>query len=257
MLWNRHLLSPDDQVEWLFATTRWLLESFGHDPAFHRRLVTPTEEDFPITATGGHELAVQVFGMVQRHAGLSSWPCRLESQGDVDTSEWLRDIGQGHLEQKGAAGTFSRREEVVITYSERQLGDLDGLIATFAHELSHYLLFSAPTPPPGGPKALEPATDVGAVFLGFGIFLANTAFRFDQFNTATGYGWSASRLGYLGDQALAYTLAIFLSLRGESSKVALRSLRPNPAAYFKAALKDLARRRAEEVARLRELCPPN
>ncbi|MDH4318404.1 MAG: hypothetical protein OEV64_08445 [Desulfobulbaceae bacterium] len=44
------------------------------------------------------------------------------------------------------------------------------MIATFAHELSHYLIATAPEPPPGGWESWKFATDIGATFLGFGIF---------------------------------------------------------------------------------------
>ncbi|MDX6851136.1 hypothetical protein SCD92_17290, partial [Gilvimarinus sp. SDUM040013] len=52
------------------------------------------------------------------------------------------------------------------------------LVATFAHELSHYLTCTANEPPPGGWDNWEFATDIAATFLGFGVFMANSSFNF-------------------------------------------------------------------------------
>ena len=71
------------------------------------------------------------------------------------------------------------------------------MVATFAHELSHYLTATAPEPPPGGWDNWEFATDICASFLGFGIFVANSAFSFNQYTEVDSQGWQSSRGGYL------------------------------------------------------------
>ena len=56
---------------------------------------------------------------------------------------------------KSAAGTFqlmrddSGKMVALIRYDPRQLDDLPTLVATLAHELSHYLLSTASTSFPG------------------------------------------------------------------------------------------------------------
>ena len=97
----------------------------------------------------------------------------------------------------------------------------------------------------------EPATDACAVFMGFGIFLANSSFRFGQTSDGKWTSWSTQRLGYLNEQTLAYGLALFLRLRGLEPKLALRHLTTNPRAYLKDALYDLDRRRSSQVTALR------
>ena len=44
---------------------------------------------------------------------------------------------------------------------------------------------------------MEPMNDLLTVFLGFGIFTANSAFHFKQYTTDRAQGWSAGRSGYL------------------------------------------------------------
>ena len=50
----------------------------------------------------------------------------------------------------------------------------ESLISTFAHEFAHYLIHSVDAPTPGGEELEEHATDLVAVFMGFGVFLAST-----------------------------------------------------------------------------------
>ena len=50
--------------------------------------------------------------------------------------------------------------------------------------------------------------DLGAVVLGFGIFLANTAFEFQQTSSGGMTGWGYDHRGALGQVEVAYALAI-------------------------------------------------
>jgi hypothetical protein len=59
------------------------------------------------------------------------------------------------------------------------------LVATLAHELGHIILLR-----PGLIKRtkedMEPLNDLLTIFLGFGIFTANAAFRFEQHGELAG-----------------------------------------------------------------------
>jgi hypothetical protein len=99
------------------------------------------------------------------------------------------------------------------------------LVATFAHELSHYLLHSAGTQPPGGRELNEHATDLGAVFMGFGTFLANSAKNFSQFQNESEQGWQMQSQGYLSENALVTSLALFVLLSDADEKAAERDLK--------------------------------
>jgi hypothetical protein len=56
---------------------------------------------------------------------------------------------------------------------------------------------------------MEPLNDLLTVFLGFGVFTANAAFRFEQHQDGRSQGWSARRLGYLSEEQFGYALARF------------------------------------------------
>jgi hypothetical protein len=196
--------------------------------------------------------------MVRAHAGMEEWPLRLQIHEDpLDVNDVLVGIPHHGAPVEGAAaGTFSldpSRREYVITYSVKQLENLQSLVATFAHELAHALLSTAPWPQPGGDEAFEPATDVGAVFMGFGVFLANTSFQFEQFQEGAMSGWRSGTLGYLDEIQLAYALAIFVALQEIDPKSLKSHLKTNPRAYMGSALRDLGERWGEHLDWLRGL----
>ncbi len=55
------------------------------------------------------------------------------------------------------------------------------------------------------------------VFLGLGIFTANAAFRFNQWQDGQMQGWSTQRSGYLTEPEWGYALACYAWVRGEAA----------------------------------------
>jgi hypothetical protein len=236
-----------DELDWQLATFKWMEQEFG--PVCARPLVLPTPKHFPASSRQGHERIEDLFGHVRSAAGMADWPCALEA-GRADrptragTALLLRHHGA-----PAPCGTFrvageSGAERVVITYNPSLADDTTALIATFAHELAHYLMSSARTAPPGGWSLHELHTDLVAVGLGFGIFLANSARNFSQFQNATEIGWSSRTQGYLSEGALVTGLAIFQRLGGREPDAA----RPFLKSYLQSDLKRAARG-------LQRLCP--
>ncbi|MEO1172894.1 MAG: hypothetical protein AAFX94_12725 [Myxococcota bacterium] len=252
-LFKSNSLPPESLILWIFDVYEWLLEHTGGTEQFQQSyLITPTPEYYP--DPDGEDLAQHLFQITKEHAGMQDWPCRLEAHSNAPSaSDVLGRAPASYSQTAGAAGTFriAPNQEIVITYAEKSLADPVSFIGTMAHELSHYLMGTIPVDPPGGDEAEEPATDVCAVFLGFGIFVANGAVRFSQFNDGATIGWSMSRKGYLSEQALAYALAVFLELHGLPRSAATSHLDPNPRAYLKAALRDIRKKRSASLARLR------
>ncbi|HEY3324727.1 MAG TPA: hypothetical protein VGP72_30020 [Planctomycetota bacterium] len=239
------ILPSDEVISWLFETYCWLLQEKGPQALSATRLITPTDDNFPIRSTEGDPLGQEVFALVKQHAGMQDWPCRAElvevKENPIDKMGALI----GHHSSSGAAGTFhisEAEQQAVIRFSSDQLEDVHSLIGTFAHELSHFYLSVVTTEPPGGRVAEEPATDITAIFLGFGIFITNSAFKFEHTSGVSTSGFRTSQQGYLGEPTLAFALAIYSELKQIPPKLVQRHLKTNPRAYHRHALKDIKRR---------------
>ena len=244
---------PEEYIEWQFQTYAWLFRNFeGYERFRKTSLITPTAEFFPATDLRGHAFFEFMFGLVQKHADMPEWPCKLEAQ---DPDELPVEVQPGvalHHDNHSPCGTFSIPEPgqpAIITYNPKLEGRPVELVATFAHELGHYLTSTAGEEPPGGWELWELATDLAAVYLGFGIFSANSAFTFGQFGDTFSIGWQSQRQGYLSEPSLLYALAIFVRLTGASPDAAKPHLKSNLRGTFDAALAAVD---AQE-ARLQEL----
>lgn len=224
--------------DWLWETFAWTLRNFGSDVFYARtRLITPTTRYFPDKADSAESLVESTFVRVREYAGMENWPCRLQAQ-ESDPNPVVAPAIVLKGAPSGPAGTFSLRgetREAVITYNPNLIKRPESLIATFAHELAHYLGVMAKAEPPGGKEYREHATDLTAVYLGFGIFMANSAFTFEQYSSAGSHGWSSSQLGYLSEDQLAYALAIFCVLKDIASGEVIPYLDNNLRAVYKRA----------------------
>lgn len=180
---------------------------------------------------------------------MKNWPCKLQAQ-DPDPELRIAPTVAIRKETHSPLGTFSAEntDEIIIMYNPAIASNPTQLIATFAHELAHYLTGTCPESPPGGWKNWEFATDIAAVFMGFGVFLANSAFTFSQFSDFDSQGWPSSRSGYLTEPEFSFALAIFIKLKGIDPKTVNSHLKTNIKSFVKKALAEL-----EECEQYQEL----
>ncbi|MEO8019425.1 MAG: hypothetical protein ABI769_16560, partial [Pseudomonadota bacterium] len=94
-------------------------------------------------------------------------------------------------------------------------------------ELARYLVDTFEEPPPGGAQLREPAIEVAAVFLGFGLFMANSAFRGESYQ--------------LNEGEFVHALAMFCVARKIQPESVDRHLNPHLRKYLRLASLDLAR----------------
>lgn len=212
---TRRFLDEDDEA-WQIETWQWMLREFGGTADLRRSpFVLPTREFFPPGPDTGRARAEHVFQTVKKLARMEDWPCELIDQPRRAELR-VADLGSLKPITSPPGGTFLIRDGVAqISYDPSDLEKPINLIATFAHELAHYRLSRVPSEPPGGHDLHEFATDLCAVYLGFGVFAANSAFNFKQANEFSGSSWQYQRSGYLSQRALVFALAIFLKLRGQ------------------------------------------
>jgi hypothetical protein len=258
-LFGARLPIDRDELEWQLATFKWLGREFGS--IADRPLVLPTSDFFP-APSGGTSRIQALFDNVRNAAGMADWPCELRAGRESRPAQVGFALLLRHEGAQAPCGTFEVEapdgvRKVVITYNPSLAADTDAMIATFGHELGHYLMSKAKSDPPGGWELHELHTDLAGVWLGFGIFLANAARNFSQFQSGGEMGWSSRSQGYLSEGALVTALAIFQRLRGDDPLAPARWLKDYLRTDLKNAAKALARlhpdmARAVEVVDLGE-----
>ena len=210
--------------EWQFEAFAWLLRGCGGLPRFaDTPLVLPAEEHFPDRGMKGHAAAAALFRRVRDHAGMADWPCVVEPRSADDPA--AIQVGEERLRQ--------------IHYSPDERHP-EKLVAHFAHELARYLVESIDEPPPGGAGLYEPAVDLAAVFMGFGVFMANSS--------AEGAPWD------LNEGELVHALAMFCLLRKLPEEDVEPHLNAHVRKYLRLAMRDLAQYEAG-FQRLRSVFP--
>jgi hypothetical protein len=195
--------------DWQFQAFAWLLRHTGGYAKFvETELVLPTEEHFPDRGMRGHAAVAALFRRVRDHAGMADWPCTVEPLSDTPRIE-----------------TDDSGRIPVFTYPREGLEPIT-LVANFARDFSRYLVATIEEPPPGSEVSAEAVQELAAVFMGFGIFLANSAMR--------------ERQHPLNEGELVNALALFCLLRRLPIETADQHLNPHLRKYLRLAERDLA-----------------
>ncbi len=228
-----------DWVEDRFAI---LLEHFARERPIHATaLVLPGAEDFIMDAGAASARAERVYRYTARHAGFAHWPVKLVSMGD----EGPKDLGGVIVPSAStAAGAFSVSVEgdVEIRFARELIDRPRDLVSTFAHELAHLLLYSRHVEEGVRAEDAELVTDLAAVYLGFGVYLANSAFELQQSDDGLMGGWSSRRQGYLTENTLVYATAVFCAIQDDGFDEARCALKPRLQRVFDRACPQIRRR---------------
>jgi hypothetical protein len=137
-----------------------------------------------------------------------------------------------------------------IAYNPQQVNNPEGLVASFAHTLAHHLGQMAKTRPPSGPEYWPEITELLAIYLGFGLMFANSAFTF-RGSCGSCYNPAANRHAALSETEATYALAIFCVLKDVSVPEVTPHLKKHLRAFFRRAVKDVQAR--AETARMKAL----
>jgi len=162
-------------------------------------------------------------------------PHRIELRyyGRLETHQY-ESVYAGESRSTGPAGLYVHPEDgkkLIVALEESGLARPAQLAATICHELGHVHLLADARIDRNTPDS-EPLTDLVTVYFGVGIFAANGVFQFNQWQSHSHQGWSASRLGYLSEQMFGYALACYCWYRGELKPDWDRHLRSNIHYYF-------------------------
>lgn len=232
----------EPSVLWLFDCFGWCLRNFDAKLFYQNTLlVVPSNKHFPGKESSVEGMARLILDQVKRYAGMAHWPTELVDQHSCRVTP-VRIEGLVRGEGGGIDDGSRQLQPLLIPYNPDQVGNPEVLIASFAHILAQYLASTSTELPPGGADNWPQATEVLAVFMGFGLMFTNTALPFQR-GGCGGCGGASSRSGALSQYDISYALAIFSVLKQIPVKQMTSHLKSALRAYFKYAVKDISKRR--------------
>jgi hypothetical protein len=245
MLWfSPKLPISEEERRWVDDGFRRLEKVLGRSRLL-RAQILPNAEHFPDPYDKTPGAAERLFNRMCTYMQVDRR--RVELEIFPDETEELRDLlpywsggssGCAGLYTHDTMAEFNEKRgekdhrHMLVALRSTLLKDPLLLVATVAHELGHVILLGGGLIDPATPDH-EPLTDLLTVFLGLGIFNANSAARFEQHQEAGRYGWSMQHLGYLPQEVYGYALAAFAAERGETKPAWARHLSTNVRAYYK------------------------
>jgi hypothetical protein len=231
----------EEQKAWIEESFQWLLDEFGTDNFLKHKVILPELSFFPDHYKGTEECVDKLVERVCSYMDVD--PKLIDVVFLVDRDETAAKYRTGNADPySGAAGLYFSKtvqnnlKRIAINVS--QFKDPANVVATVAHELGHVILL-------GGGKisqketSHEYLTDLITVFFGLGIFTANSAFQFSQWQDHSHQGWKTSRTGYLSEEMFAYSLAAYAWMRGETNPNWSKYLAMNVGHYFKQSMRYL------------------
>lgn len=251
---SKPLLEPES-TQWMYDTFAWALDNFNAEYFYdHSVLVIPSNAFFPGRVDSEQGMAQLIFNNVKRYAGISHWPTRVLDQGMCAIPNIPRFEIEGPLRiaNGSASETVSEEQCLLVPFNPQQISNPEGMIATFAHIIAHYMGQMAKTPPPGGTEYWPHATEILAIYLGFGLMFANSAYTF-RGGCGSCYNPSATRDAYLTEQQSVYALAIFAVLKGIANSEVTPNLKAHLRGFYKKAIKEI-NANTEQLHRLKK--PP-
>ena len=205
--------------EWVHEALPDILRSFGSARLLALPTFTPNTKHFPHAFDGSESDAEFVLGQVCRtmQAHQDGIDLVFDDDGSMELSGGIHvspaDRKGG---SNGAAGTYQEQSagRYRITLSTKSLSNLQGLISTIAHEVSHIKLLGERRLSPKDPEQ-ELLTDLTVIAHGYGIFQGNSAFMVNQWQNDSYQGWQMQRTGYLPIEVVSYALALLAMLKKE------------------------------------------
>ena len=250
-LFNRKPILDDNSRRWLFDAFGWALRNFDAE-LFHQHtvLVLPTNRFFPGRVDSLDGMANLIFDKVKYYAGVSHWPTKVADQSLCPAFQSAPVEIEPPLRRTDGIPTEGVAEDhhLLIPYNPQQLNKPEGIIATFSHILAHYLGQMADEPPPGGPDYWPQTTEVLAVFLGFGLMFANSAYTF-RGGCGSCYNPNAERAASLTELEATYALAIFAALKGIPNNEVTGHLKGHLRGIYRRAMKEILK--SSELAALK------
>lgn len=237
-------LIDEASCDWMFATFAWALTNFDQHEFFQRtQLIQPTNEFFPGNIDSRHGMAETIFDHVVSYTGLGHWPLQLQApeyfSGQVPALLDLSVI-QRNSSTANTLPAVIASQPLAMTYNPQQASKPGDLASSYAHHLAQHLVAQSQQVPPGGVDYFNASTEVVAIFMGFGVMMANSAYTFKG-GCGSCYNAQANRQASLSEDNVIFALALFCRLKQIPTAQATRHLKGYLRSNFKQALKQIER----------------
>ncbi|MDM8545793.1 hypothetical protein QUF61_04825 [Candidatus Venteria ishoeyi] len=231
-------LLEEASTQWLLQSFSWCRDHFDADFFYQQTpLVIPSNQFFPGRADSVHGMAELIFERVKTYAGMAHWPFELLEPGQCALDAPLQIQIEDPLRGTDLPPAAADLPRLPVQYDPRQINNPEAMIATYAHALAYYLSGTATQPPPGDPEHHPHATEVLAIFMGFGLMFANSAFTF---RGGCGSCQTVGRAAYLSEFEATYALAIFCVLKEIPPRQVTPYLKKHLRGFFKRAMREVS-----------------
>lgn len=215
------LLKPKAPVEirekvWTERRMRWLTHRLGIDRLKAATMVLPTREFFPDQYAGEPEDVADVFSHV----------CEF-----MDTSADRFELSVKGCCQDGACCDPKPGDKPVVQVGTEDVADQERLIATLSRAVAREALTGIEVTREQADD-FDSLTDLTAVFLGMGVFQANTAVKSTAYSQGGWEYWSIRGAGHLQARVPGYAMALMAWVRGESNPAWASMLGTDAASAF-------------------------
>lgn len=247
--WLQKTLISSEAADWIDDCSLWAIQNFNSDLfRSQTRLILPDASDFPEKISGPEPMARYILSRVAELSGVAHWPWQLcDARAASPTAPPLLPP---ELRQRNpnVPSVPKQTAALQVPFVIDQVAKPQDLVASIAHTCAQHILWQSQQTPPGGMAYFEQAAEVLAVFSGFGIMLANSAYTY-RGSCARCYNPRANRQAALSESESVYALALFCHSKSIPSGEVLKHLKPYLKSSFKIASRQVKNRSAERAAR--------
>ena len=254
-LFSKRAPLDEASIRWLFDAYGWAFRNLsGSIFQLQTTLVLADDHHFPMDAHSVQGRAELLFSRAAEYAGMGHWPWRVL---DSTHCHLRRDVVLPREARQAFRGAHRIKLDspLPVIYHASLAARREVLLASFAHILAGYLIRTLGELPPGGARRWSHATDLLAVFLGFGVIYANSLPLFLPGVGRTAQGGEASLRNHISRWDAVYALAIFCVLKGIARREVLPHLKRPLRSFFNRAMMDVEGRKLE-LQRLQALSDP-
>lgn len=214
----------DADRKWIDARWQWLLGEFGEDILLESTTVVPEDSCFPSLreiskpkglGTGGESHWIWRQDIAKGYLRDLRQYMRLETK-QIEL-EFFQDENEYVVsEEMGATGYYYQdsQDSYKVALNASDLEDDKSIVATISHELAHVHLLGGRRISPEK-RDHEHLTDLLTVFMGLGLFSADTAVRDVNQFLDIGVSSYTTGAGYLTLPMYGYSLALYARHRAE------------------------------------------